>query len=80
MEFMAIGTLKGEVHTFRHDLESFFYIFLWVSVNYPLGHADPPKRERKRKTALDLWGSTFEHAKLVKWGDMGRRGGVGGWS
>ncbi|KAL0631052.1 hypothetical protein Q9L58_010091 [Maublancomyces gigas] len=33
MEFMAIGTLNGEVHTFRHDLESFYYVFLWICVH-----------------------------------------------
>lgn len=27
--FAAIGVLEGDVHTYRHDLESFFYIFLW---------------------------------------------------
>lgn len=27
---MAVGVLDGDVHTYRHDLESFFYVFLWV--------------------------------------------------
>lgn len=30
--FMAIGLLKGRKHTYRHDLESFLYLFLWVAV------------------------------------------------
>ncbi|MCJ1469209.1 hypothetical protein MMC07_007842 [Pseudocyphellaria aurata] len=32
MEFMAIDVLRGvEVeHTYRHDLESFFYVLLWI--------------------------------------------------
>ncbi|KAF9765556.1 hypothetical protein IL306_002147 [Fusarium sp. DS 682] len=30
--FMAIGVLKGERHTYRHDLESFFYVFLWTII------------------------------------------------
>jgi serine/threonine protein kinase len=29
MEFMAIEVLEGKPHTYRHDLESFFYVFLW---------------------------------------------------
>jgi hypothetical protein len=34
MEFMAIEVLEGRAHTYRHDLESFFYVF---SVgHYPL--------------------------------------------
>ncbi|KAA6414276.1 MAG: hypothetical protein FRX48_02639 [Lasallia pustulata] len=30
MEFMAIEVLRGISHTYRHDLESFFYVFLWI--------------------------------------------------
>lgn len=32
MEFMAIEVLEGKAHTYRHDLESFLYVFLWVIV------------------------------------------------
>ncbi len=28
MEFMAIEVFEGTAHTYRHDLESFFYVFL----------------------------------------------------
>ena len=35
MQFMAIGVLKGEPHTYRHDLESIFYVFLWTIILYP---------------------------------------------
>jgi serine/threonine protein kinase len=27
MQFMAIKVLQGKGHTYRHDLESFFYVF-----------------------------------------------------
>ncbi|EHK21283.1 uncharacterized protein TRIVIDRAFT_134280, partial [Trichoderma virens Gv29-8] len=30
--FMAIGILLGERHTYRHDLESLFYVFLWLAI------------------------------------------------
>lgn len=30
MEFMAIEILEGKPHTYRHDLESFFYVFVWI--------------------------------------------------
>ncbi|KAG6037944.1 hypothetical protein E4U41_004648 [Claviceps citrina] len=30
MEFMAIEVLEGKSHTYRHDLESFFYVLLWL--------------------------------------------------
>ena len=34
MEFMAIEVLQGYAHTYRHDLESFFYVFLWIIIRY----------------------------------------------
>jgi hypothetical protein len=30
--FMAIGILGGDDHTYRHDLESLFYVFLWMAI------------------------------------------------
>lgn len=30
--FMAIGVLRSEYHTYRHDLESFLYVFLWTVI------------------------------------------------
>jgi hypothetical protein len=30
MEFMAIEVLHGFSHTYRHDLESFFYVLVWL--------------------------------------------------
>jgi serine/threonine protein kinase len=41
--YLAIGLLRGEAHTYRHDLESFFYVFLWRAT---LGR-------RKRKECSD---------------------------
>ncbi|PHH71014.1 hypothetical protein CDD82_6782 [Ophiocordyceps australis] len=33
--FMAIGALAGdEVHSFMHDLESFFWVLFWICVHY----------------------------------------------
>lgn len=41
MEFMAIEVLQGHTHTYRHDLESFLYVFLWTIICY-----DPEGDER----------------------------------
>ncbi|KID95623.1 Protein kinase-like domain protein, partial [Metarhizium majus ARSEF 297] len=30
--FMAIGILSGQRHRYRHDLESLFYVFLWIAI------------------------------------------------
>jgi serine/threonine protein kinase len=30
-DFMAVGVLEGEPHRARHDLESFFFVLLWIA-------------------------------------------------
>jgi len=32
--FIAIGVLLGEKHSFRHNLESFFWVLFWICVHY----------------------------------------------
>ncbi|KAH6635429.1 hypothetical protein B0J18DRAFT_47465 [Chaetomium sp. MPI-SDFR-AT-0129] len=32
--FMAIGALRGEQHSFMHDLESFFWVLFWICIHY----------------------------------------------
>ncbi|KAL7938254.1 hypothetical protein V8C35DRAFT_291397 [Trichoderma chlorosporum] len=32
--FMAIGALLGEQHSYMHDLESFFWVLLWICIHY----------------------------------------------
>ncbi|KAK0753572.1 hypothetical protein B0T18DRAFT_286144, partial [Schizothecium vesticola] len=31
---MAIGALLGELHSFLHDLESFFWVLIWICFHY----------------------------------------------
>jgi hypothetical protein len=33
---MAIGVLRGEKHSFMHDLESFFWVLSWICI-----HSEP---------------------------------------
>jgi hypothetical protein len=40
MQFMAIEVLQGKGHTYRHDLESFFYVFTWMCIRYGCGCED----------------------------------------
>lgn len=51
MEFMAIQVLEGHTHTYRHDLESFFYVFLWIIIqhNPEGGEKQLPKESELRK-------------------------------
>ena len=32
--FMAIGALRGEPHSFMHDLESFFWVLFWICIHH----------------------------------------------
>ncbi|VUC26774.1 unnamed protein product [Clonostachys rosea] len=51
--FMAIGVLRSEPHTYRHDLESFFYAFLWSIIT---NHRDsPPETSRLRQWSNADW-------------------------
>ena len=45
--FMSIGILKKRRHTYRHDLESFLYVFLWTVISN--GQENPPKTSRLRQ-------------------------------
>ncbi|KHN95316.1 serine/threonine-protein kinase Sgk2 [Metarhizium album ARSEF 1941] len=54
MQFMAIQVLRGVDHTYRHDLESFFYVLLWMcarcswSIRFS-GEGKPPRESLLRK-------------------------------
>ncbi|GKT64226.1 hypothetical protein ColTof3_11565 [Colletotrichum tofieldiae] len=51
--FMAVGVLKGETHTYRHDLESFLYVFLWTIIT---NHAEnPPETSKLRQWSNGDW-------------------------
>ncbi|KLU90586.1 hypothetical protein MAPG_10438 [Magnaporthiopsis poae ATCC 64411] len=45
LAFMAVGVLLGEKHSFMHDLESFFWVLLWICLRYDGPHKwrDLPK-------------------------------------
>lgn len=51
--FMAIGVLKSERHTYRHDLESFLYVFLWTIITNHTNN--PPERSRLRQWSNGDW-------------------------
>ena len=42
MQFMTIEVLQGKGHTYRHDVESFFYVFIWMCIRY--GHKEGSDR------------------------------------
>lgn len=48
MEFMAIEVLEGRSHTYRHDMESLFYVFLWVIICHQGPSQGLPKESQLR--------------------------------
>ncbi|KAI0117805.1 serine/threonine-protein kinase Sgk2 [Nemania sp. FL0031] len=64
LHFMAIEVLLGLSHTYRHDLESFFYVLIWLC-------ATRDRDKSLEETMLAQWhmGSYDEMAR-VKRGDM----------
>ncbi|KAI0197040.1 hypothetical protein EV127DRAFT_488422, partial [Xylaria flabelliformis] len=60
--FMAIGALQGQLHSFMDDLESFFWVLLWICINYQAGG------KTVKFNPLDTWNYMADldliHAKL----------------
>ncbi|KAI1369386.1 FunK1 protein kinase [Xylaria arbuscula] len=51
--FIAVGVMNGEEHTYRHDLESFLYVFLWTIIT---NHAESlPETSRLRHWDDGTW-------------------------
>ncbi|KAK2609205.1 hypothetical protein QQS21_002287 [Conoideocrella luteorostrata] len=58
--FMAIGILSGQRHTYRHDLESLFYVFLWIAI----------ANDRVHDEANDILKGMPKTSRLWKWCSM----------
>lgn len=57
--FMAIGVLKRERHTYRHDLESFLYVFLWTIIT---NHTESlPETSKLRQWSRGDYGELAVH-------------------
>ncbi|KAH8745703.1 hypothetical protein F5883DRAFT_609618 [Diaporthe sp. PMI_573] len=61
MEFMAIEVLKGGSHTYRHNLEAFFYVFLWVVIR----HQQSSRNKKAFRAILAEFPAEFEDLKGV---------------
>ncbi|KAF3352309.1 hypothetical protein ACHAQF_008839 [Verticillium nonalfalfae] len=71
MQFMAVEVLRRVDHTYRHDLESFFYVLLWMCArqSWRNGFATqekPPQESRLRKWEI----GRFQDIADVKRGHM----------
>lgn len=60
---MSIGALYGEKRSFRHDLESFFWVFFWICIHYA-----GPRGESRVIPRFEKWNyaDTEELAEIKK--------------
>jgi hypothetical protein len=79
MQFMAIEVLQGKGHTYRHDLESFFYVLIWMCIRY--GHVDMDDGHSRKKSrplttsALrDWYTGNYRQIASTKLGHMDKNG------
>lgn len=72
MQFMAIEVLKLADHTYRHDLESFFYVLLWMCARNSWSNGFAKEGEiQPRDSILRGWEiGSFKDIAKAKIGDM----------
>lgn len=69
LAFMAIEVLRGVDHTYRHDLESFFYVLLWQCISR--GWDFVARQNPTNRRVLTHWYTgTFEDIASIKTGNM----------
>ena len=76
IQFMAIEVLEGKGHTYQHDLESFFYVFIWMCIQYGYegkGRQKPNKLMRPKTNILRGWYTgIYTEIANTKQGHMGK--------
>ena len=70
MEFMAIEVLLGIDHTYRHDLESFFYVLMWLCARRGWEFGGGPSSRPKESVLSKWYCGSFKDIARSKSGDM----------
>ena len=70
MEFMPIEVLLGIDHTYRHDLESFFYVLIWLCARRGWKFCGNPKGRPKESVLTKWYSGSFKDIARSKLGDM----------
>jgi hypothetical protein len=65
-DFMARGVLQGDEHTPLHDLESFFYVLLWLCIYYGKGGRRRSPEPKHTVFADPRTGNKLEAANVSK--------------
>ena len=70
MEFMAIEVLQGIDHTYRHDLESFLYVLIWLCARRGWDLCENPKGRPKESVLTKWYSGSLKEIARSKLGDM----------
>jgi serine/threonine protein kinase len=71
MQFMAVEVLRKADHTYRHDLESFFYVLLWMCARQSWTNGFANEEKPPRESLLRRWEiGSFKYIAAAKEGDM----------
>ena len=70
MEFMAIEVLKGKSHTYRHDLESFFYVLVWLCGRRGWDFVGRTKNGPQRNLFTKWYTESYDEIASAKQGHM----------
>ncbi|KAL7928030.1 serine/threonine-protein kinase Sgk2 [Trichoderma chlorosporum] len=70
MEFMAIDVLLGISHTYRHDLEAFFYVLIWLCARRGWALSKAPHLQPKQSCLTSWYTGSYQAIARVKRGDM----------
>ncbi|TWU78747.1 hypothetical protein ED733_006618 [Metarhizium rileyi] len=70
MEFMAIEVLLGISHTYRHDLEAFFYVLIWLCARRGWALVEPSRRVAANSVLSHWYTGTYKDIARSKCGDM----------
>ena len=70
MELMAIEVLRGIAHTYRHDLESFFYVLVWLCGRRGWNFVGRTKNEPQRNLFTKWYTESYGEIASAKQGHM----------
>ncbi|TWU72883.1 hypothetical protein ED733_004107 [Metarhizium rileyi] len=74
MEFMAIEVLLGVSHTYRHDLEAFFYVLIWLCARRGWALAEKSARPPEESMLSRWYRGGYQEIAQSKRGDMDKNG------
>ncbi|KAA8628760.1 hypothetical protein SMACR_07583 [Sordaria macrospora] len=71
IQFMAIEVLRNINHTYRHDLESFFYVLLWMCARQSWYNGFSGNKKAPQESVFQQWEiGSFSQIARAKEGDM----------